>query len=93
MQASRFPEEKARFEKLRRTALQDSLKWYSQTYRRDMSKHWHGIQKLALEAALTGRISDPMELMIVRRVAQIAFDEILGLWEAGRSDSLGGACV
>ena len=75
VQASRFPEEKARFEKLSRTALQDSLKWYSQTYRGDMSKHWHGIQKLALEAALTGRISDPMELMIVRRVAQIAFDE------------------
>jgi hypothetical protein len=75
MQAGRFPEEKAHFESLSRTALEDSLKWYSQTYRRDMSKHWHGIQKLALEAALTGRISDPMELMIVGRVAQIAVDE------------------
>jgi hypothetical protein len=75
LQARRFPEEKARFEDLSRAALEDSLKWYSQTYRRDMSKHWHGIQKLALEAALTGRISDPMELMIVGRVAQIAFDE------------------
>ena len=75
VQAWRFPEEKARFESLSRTALEDSLKWYSQTYRRDMSKHWHGIQKLALEAALTGRISDPMELTIVGRVAQIAVDE------------------
>jgi len=75
MQAWRFPEEKARFESLSRAALEDSLKWYSQTYRRDMSKHWHGIQKLALEAALTGRISDPIELMIVGRVAQIASDE------------------
>src|SRR5215510_493877 len=84
VQACRFPEEKARFERLSRTALEDSLKWYSQTYRRDMSKHWHGIQKLALEAALTGRISDPMELMIVGRVAQIAVDESLDeFWACG----------
>jgi len=75
LQACRFPEEKARFESLSRAALEDSLKWYSQIYRRDMSKHWHGIQKLALEAALTGHISDHMELVIVERVAQIAFDE------------------
>jgi hypothetical protein len=75
VQARRFPEDKARFESLSRTALEDSLKWYSKTYRRDMTKHWHGIQKLALEAALTGRISDPIELMIVGRVAQVAIDE------------------
>ena len=47
-------------------------------------RHWHGIQKLALEAALKGRISDPTELMIVRRVAQNACDqELKEYWACG----------
>ncbi len=75
VQARRFPEERDRLNSLSRAALEDSLKWYSATYRRNLSWHWHGIQKLALEAALTGRIADPMELMFVRRVAQNACDE------------------
>jgi CHAT domain len=75
VQARQFPEEKGRFDSLSRATLEDSLKWYSETYRRDLSRHWHGIQKLALEVALTGRISDPTELMFIRRVAQNACDE------------------
>ena len=75
VQARHFPEDKGRFDSLSRAALEDSLKWYSETYRRNLSWHWHGIQKLALEVALTGRISDPTELMFVRRVAQNACDE------------------
>jgi hypothetical protein len=74
-QARHFPEEKNRFDSDGKTALEESLKWYSETYRRDLSRHWQGVQKLALEGALTGRISDPLELMIVRRVAQMACDE------------------
>jgi hypothetical protein len=74
VRARHYPEEKSRLDALSRAALQDSLKWYSEVSRRDLSAHWHGIQKLALEVALTGRISDPAELMIVRRVAQAARD-------------------
>lgn len=70
VQARRFPEDQARLKDDSKAALSESLKWYSQTYRRNLTRHWHGIQKLALEAALEGRISDPMELMFVRRVAQ-----------------------
>jgi hypothetical protein len=70
VQARHFPEDQARLKDASKAALADSLKWYSETYRRNLMRHWHGIQKLALEAALEGRISDPMELMIVRRVAQ-----------------------
>jgi hypothetical protein len=74
-QARHFPQERSGFDSLSRTALEDALKWYAETYRRDLSRHWQGVQKLALEAALTGRIADPTELMFVRRVAQIACDE------------------
>jgi len=70
VQARHFPEDQARLKADSKAALAESLKWYSQTYRRNLTRHWHGIQKLGLEAALEGRISDPMELMIVRRVAQ-----------------------
>jgi hypothetical protein len=77
VQARHFPEERQHFTALSQDTLDDSYKWYTEVYRRDLSKHWQGIQKLALEAALTGRIADPSELMIVRRIAQNAreFDE------------------
>lgn len=69
-QAKHFPEDQARLKDESMAALAESLKWYSETYRRNLTLHWHGIQKLALEAALKGRLSDPLELMFVRRVAQ-----------------------
>lgn len=70
----RFAEEESSCNRLSREALADAFKWYSESYHQDVSRHWHGIQKLALEAALTGRISDPTELLFVRRVAQSACD-------------------
>jgi hypothetical protein len=75
VQALRFPDEKSRCEDLSKKALENSLQWYSQSYRRDMSKHWQGIQKLAVEAALTGRISNPTELMFVHFVARNACED------------------
>jgi hypothetical protein len=74
LQARHFPKDQASLKDESRAALVESLKWYSETYRRNLTRHWHGIQKLALEAALNGRISDPMELMFVRRVAQSECD-------------------
>jgi hypothetical protein len=70
VQARHFPEDQARLRDDSKVALAESLKWYSEAYRRNLTRHWHGIQKLALEAALEGHISDPMELMFVQRVAQ-----------------------
>ncbi len=74
VQARHFPEERDHLDALSREAVDDSYKWYSEVYRRDLSKHWQGIQKLALEAALKGRIADPMELKLVGYVSQNASD-------------------
>jgi hypothetical protein len=75
VQARRFPEERGHLDALSREALGDSCKWYSEVYRRDLSRHWQGIQMLSLEAALKGRISDPTDLMFVRRFAQNACEQ------------------
>ena len=84
LRAAHSAEERVHFEDLSREALEESLKWYSEAYRRDVSRHWHGIQKLALEAALKGRISLPTELMVVRYVAQNACDqEVKEYWACG----------
>jgi hypothetical protein len=85
VQAMRSSEDKARREglDLSRTALEASLECYSQTYRRDPSKHWHGIQKLALEAALHGRIDDPLDLRLVQRVAESACVDEKEYWACG----------
>jgi hypothetical protein len=69
IRAKRCPDERSRFEPLSREALADSHKWYSEAYRQDVSKHWHGIQMLALEAALTGRNAIATDLTFVRYVA------------------------
>jgi hypothetical protein len=57
VKARQFPEERARLDDLSRAALQKSRAGYEQVYSRNVSKHWHGIQMLALEAALTGQIA------------------------------------
>lgn len=74
-QARHVPRQQSRLKGLSRKALEASLKWYGETYRRDLAQHWQGIQKLALEAVLTGRIADATELMFVWRVAQTAVQE------------------
>lgn len=58
-----------------RAALESALRWYTQAYRHDLTQHWHGIQKLSLEMALTGQLADRSELLLVRRVAQNAVDD------------------
>lgn len=73
-QGGHFSRAKRRLEALSRTALDDAQKWYAQAYRQEPSQHWLGIQKLALEAALTGTVANPTELAFVRYVAQIASD-------------------
>lgn len=83
IQARRFPQEKTRFDDLSRATLQKSLEGYAQAYGRDVSKHWHGIQKLALEAALTGQIAKPMELKFVQYVAQQACESSAEYWACG----------
>lgn len=55
-----------------KSALDESQRWYAEIFDRNLAAHWHGIQKLSLEAVLTGRISEPLELTIVRRVAEKA---------------------
>jgi hypothetical protein len=83
LRGRQLPQEKARFDDLTRTTLEKSLAAYAQVYGRDVSKHWHGIQKLALEAALTGRIAKSMELKFVQYVAQQACDNPAEYWACG----------
>ena len=83
IQGRQFPEEMACFDALSRATLEKSLGWYAQAYTRDVSKHWLGIQKLALEAALTGRIAKPMERVFVHYVAQQACLNHAEYWACG----------
>ncbi|GAB2597394.1 hypothetical protein Aab01nite_72940 [Paractinoplanes abujensis] len=39
-----------------RERLTEAREWYLQGFTRNLSHHWHGVQALSLEAALTGRI-------------------------------------
>jgi CHAT domain len=84
VQGRHFSQAQTRLEVLSRTALEDSHKWYAEVYLRDLSQHWQGVQKLALEAALKGGIANPTELMFVRYAAQIASDTHQGeYWACG----------
>jgi len=49
----------AQWKQLMREALQRSRDWYRQSYQRNLSHHWTGVQQLSLEAALEGRIANP----------------------------------
>lgn len=40
-------------------ALQRSRDWYRQSYQRNLSHHWTGVQQLSLEAVLEGSITNP----------------------------------
>lgn len=74
VQAQRFPDSSDPSGREVRAGLERSLHWYSKMFVHNPSLHWHGIQKLALEAALNGRLDDAMDLLIVRRIAQAACD-------------------
>jgi hypothetical protein len=51
-------------------ALRESMRWYREGFEDRLSAHWHATQYLSLEAALTGRISDPILWHIARRAAE-----------------------
>ncbi|NRF71216.1 CHAT domain-containing protein [Aquincola sp. S2] len=74
MQAACFPADREELQRLSREALQEAVKWYGQAYLQDLSRHWQGMQKLALEMALTGQLANPVELMFVRHAARNAID-------------------
>jgi hypothetical protein len=57
-----------------RQALEQALDAYRNAYQADLHSHWLGVQQLALEAALTGRIARAEDWALVTRAAQIARD-------------------
>ena len=42
-----------------RVALREARRWYLRGFTTSLSHHWHGVQALSIEAALTGRIERP----------------------------------
>jgi len=52
-------------------ALQRSRDWYRQAYCRNLSHHWTGVQQLALEALLDGRIANPHQWHAAVAAAEI----------------------
>ena len=69
-----FPESQADDRQRSRSLLQDSLGAYQEAYHANIQSHWLGIQQLALEAALTGKVSQPDDWTMVLRAAELARD-------------------
>jgi hypothetical protein len=61
-----------------RATLQLALEAYRDAFKSHLRSHWIGIQQLALEAVLTGRLARPEDWAMVARVAEIAQDTIRG---------------
>jgi hypothetical protein len=57
-----------------RQALQLSLDAYRGVYETGLGNHWHGMQQMTLEAALTGRITRVGDWSIVMRAAELDRD-------------------
>lgn len=57
-----------------RVALETSLSYYRAAFKSDVNKHWQGVQQLALEAVLRGRISTPVDWAVATYIAQRAAD-------------------
>lgn len=51
-------------------ALEQSLTAYRGAFETDLKNHWHGIQQMTLEAALTGRVARDDDWAIVTRSAE-----------------------
>jgi hypothetical protein len=66
-------------------ALTESLARYRTAYEADLHSHWLGGQQVALEAALTGRVSSPDDWLFTQRAARIARDRSPGrdYWACG----------
>jgi CHAT domain len=82
---SRTPSEQRQADlRASRQALAESLACYRSAYRASLQSHWVGIQQLALEAALTGKVSKPADWSLVLRVAEFERDRNEGdYWACG----------
>ncbi|WP_250000903.1 CHAT domain-containing protein [Actinoplanes sp. M2I2] len=61
-----------------REELERARHWYQQGFTENLSHHWHGVQALSLEAALTGRIARVGQWYAAREAAELDDD----LWRA-----------
>jgi hypothetical protein len=78
------PGERQHYADLAREALRKSQACYRQSFHRNISSHWVGVQQLALEAALNGRFGRPDDREIVRLAAELRRDEDPGdFWSLG----------
>lgn len=71
----------------RRQAMHDALRrsrdWYRQEYQANLSNHWAGVQYLALEAVLDGRIEDQNYWYAAVAAARIACANPKEYWAQG----------
>jgi hypothetical protein len=66
-----------------RLALARSRNWYEKTFVRNLSHHWSGVQALALEAALTGRINRAGRWYAAREAAETDNENPDEKWASG----------
>ncbi|MCO8272809.1 CHAT domain-containing protein [Actinoplanes sp. TRM 88003] len=59
-----------------RKALRAARRWYRQGFTRNLSFHWHGVQALSIEAALTGRIERPGQWYAAVEAAEVDDDDV-----------------
>ncbi|MDY7083956.1 MAG: CHAT domain-containing protein [Actinomycetota bacterium] len=62
--------DRERWEAAARTGLAEARRWYLLGFTRNLSFHWHGVQALSLEAALTGRIERVGQWYAAREAAE-----------------------
>ncbi|MBM2618818.1 CHAT domain-containing protein [Actinoplanes sp. LDG1-06] len=62
--------DRERWEAAARAELSEARRWYLQGFTRNLSHHWHGVQALSLEAALTGRIERVGQWYAAREAAE-----------------------
>jgi CHAT domain len=66
-----------------RQALRESRDWYENTFARNLSHHWSGVQALALEAVLTGGISRKGRWYAAREAAETDNGNPKEKWASG----------
>ena len=66
-----------------REALQRSRSWYENTFARNLSHHWSGVQALALEAVLTGSLSRVGRWYAAKEAAEVDNQNPDEKWASG----------
>jgi hypothetical protein len=66
-----------------REALQRSRSWYENTFAQNLSHHWSGVQALALEAVLTGRLSRVGRWYAAKEAAEVDNQNPDEKWASG----------